>query len=123
MQSGLPFLLPQASREAGPIDLLFWGINLVAFVFSAGIVIAILYLAVKYRRGNPADRSNPPEYNVPIELAWTGIPLLIAIGIFFWSSYVFLVNKQAPKGATEIYVVGKQWMWKIQHPEGRWEMN
>src|SRR5438067_9227915 len=123
MQSGLPFLPPAASREAGPIDLLFWVINLVAFVFSIGIVIAIVYFAVKYRRGNRADRSNPPEYNIPIELAWTGIPLLIAIGLFFWSAFVFLYVRRTPAGAAEIYIVGKQWMWKIQHPEGRWEMN
>jgi cytochrome c oxidase subunit 2 len=123
MQSGLPFMPPAASREAGPIDLLFWAINLVAIVFSVGIVIAIVFLVVKYRRGNPADRSNPPSYGMAIEIAWTGIPLLIAMGIFFWSSAVFLINRHAPAGASEIFVVGKQWMWKIQHPEGRWEMN
>ena len=70
MESGLPFLPPAASREAGPIDLLFWAINLVAILFSVGIVIAIVFLAVKYRRGNRVDRSNPPAYHVPIEIAW-----------------------------------------------------
>jgi len=30
---------------------------------------------------------------------------------------------RAPKGAMEIYVVGKQWMWKVQHTTGQREIN
>jgi cytochrome c oxidase subunit 2 len=69
------------------------------------------------------DRSNPPLENLPIEIAWTGIPLVISIGLFVWSTAVFLENKRMPAGALEIYMVGKQWMWKAQHPQGRWENN
>jgi cytochrome c oxidase subunit 2 len=121
--SGLPFLPPWASTQAGPIDLIIWAINLVAAFFSLIIVVSIVYFSVKYRRGHKVDRSNPPLENLPIEIAWTVIPTVIVIVIFGWSTTVFLANKRMPKGATEISVVGKQWMWKLQHPEGRWEMN
>lgn len=113
----------QASTIAGPVDALFTGVTLVAVLFSLAIAVAIIFLAVKYRRGNKADRSNPPQYNHIIEVAWTGIPLLIALGIFVWSATLYLSFRHIPRDATEIYVVGKQWMWKLQHPEGRWEMN
>jgi cytochrome c oxidase subunit 2 len=58
-----------------------------------------------------------------LELAWSLIPLGIAIGIFTWSSKVFVSMHVAPKDAMEVYVVGKQWMWKIQHPQGNREIN
>jgi cytochrome c oxidase subunit 2 len=87
------------------------------------ICVAIIFLAVKYRRGSKADRSNPPQYALTLELAWTIIPLAISLGLFAWSSIVFFDNIRIPSDAMNINVVGKQWMWKIQHPEGRWEMD
>src|SRR5689334_19200402 len=98
-------------------------ITLTAAFFSVGIFVALVYLAVKYRRGNKVDRSNPPLYNLPIEIVWTGVPLLLAMALYIWSTAGYLVNKRVPAGAMDIYVIGKQWMWKIQHPEGRWENN
>jgi cytochrome c oxidase subunit II len=121
--TGLPFLPPMASAQAGPIDGVIWGINVIAIIFTLIIVVGIVYFSVKYRRGHKVDRSNPPLENLPIEIAWTVIPTVIVMVIYFWSSAVFLANKRMPVGATEISVVGKQWMWKLQHPEGRWEMN
>jgi cytochrome c oxidase subunit 2 len=117
------FIPPQASTAAGPIDLIILAVSIVAAVFSVGIVVAVVYLVVVYRRGRKVDRSNPPLENLPIEIAWTVIPLLIAMGLFVWSTAIFLDFKRIPKGAIEIFVTGKQWMWKMQHPEGRWENN
>jgi len=119
----LPILLASASTVARGIDLLFWAVTLVTVVFSALIAIAIIYFAVKYRRGSKVDRSNAPLHNVPIEVAWTAIPLAIAMAIFASTAVMFFQIKTVPPGAMEIYVTGKQWMWKVQHPEGRWENN
>jgi cytochrome c oxidase subunit II len=121
--TGFPFIPPLASTGAYAIEAIIWAVNIVAAFFSLLIVVAIVYFAVKYRRGHQVDRSNPVIENLPIEIAWTVIPLAIAMGLFVWATAVFLANKRIPSGASEIYVVGKQWMWKLQHPEGRWEMN
>lgn len=121
--SGLPYIPTQASEFARSIDLLLLGLTLVTGFFSVGIAFAVIFFAVKYRRGAKVDRSNPQLYNLPIEIAWTGIPLVIALGLFVWSTAIYLGFKTVPSGAMEVYVVGKQWMWKLQHPEGRWEMN
>jgi cytochrome c oxidase subunit 2 len=43
--------------------------------------------------------------------------------MFGWGSLLFLRNARTPPGSFEIYVVAKQWMWKIQHPEGLREIN
>ncbi len=119
----IPFFPPQASTAAGPIDNLFLGMTVICGIFGVGICIALVYFAVKYRRGNQADRSNAPLYNLPIECLWTFGPLVLLLVIFGWATSVFLSVKRVPPGATQIYVVGKQWMWKLQHPEGRWEMD
>lgn len=112
-----------ASTNAGRIDFVFNVLNAVSVFFTLLVVACIVYFAFKYRRGAKADRSNAPDEGLAIELTWTIIPALICMGIFGLSSYVYLQNVRTPSGALEIYVVGKQWMWKLQHPEGRWAMN
>jgi cytochrome c oxidase subunit 2 len=116
-------LLPQASTAAAPIDWLILAITAITVFFSGGIFIAIIFLAWKYRRGHKVDRSHPPQHNETIEVVWSVIPLLICLGIFIWATTLFMSARRVPPGAMEIYVTGKQWMWKVQHPDGRWENN
>lgn len=123
MQANISLLPEQASTQAGPIDGIFWLLNIVTFIFTALIFIAMMYFVVRYRRGAKVDRSNPPLEHHVLEITWSVIPMIICLVIFGWSTVVYYQNKIVPKDAMEIYVVGKQWMWKLQHPEGRWEMN
>jgi len=116
-------LPPQASTTAGPVDGLFWFLNVITIVFTLLVMAALVTFAVKYRRGARADRSNAPLENLPLEIAWTAIPLLLCFVIFGWGAVIFFHNSRAPKDAMNIYVVGKQWMWKVQQPTGRWEQN
>lgn len=113
----------QASTVAGQIDFVFNVLNAVTIFFSLLIAAALVYLTVKYRRGAPADRTNAPDEGLAIELVWTIIPAIIVFIIFALATVVYLRVARVPQGGMEIYVVGKQWMWKLQHPEGRWEMN
>ncbi len=119
----LQFPAARASTAAPAQDLLFTAVTLVALVFSLGIAVAVVFLAVRYRRGSKVDRSNPPQYNHHIEMAWTFIPLAIALGLFAWAAWLYFIIVRIPPNAMEIHVVGKQWMWKLQHPQGRWENN
>ncbi len=44
--------------------------------------------------------------------------------IFFaWGSLIYFQEARPPKGAMEVYVVGKQWMWKFEHETGQREIN
>ena len=112
-----------ASTSSGQIDFVFNVLNAITIFFTLLIVACIVYFAYKYRRGAVADRSNAPDEGLAVELTWTIIPGIICIGLFALSTYVYLQNVRTPAGAMEIYVVGKQWMWKLQYPEGRWAMN
>jgi cytochrome c oxidase subunit 2 len=83
----------------------------------------ILFFALYYRKGRLVDRTNPLINSRVLEAAWIGGPLFVFLGLFFWSAALYTFEQQAPSSAMEIYVVGKQWMWKVQHPEGRREIN
>ena len=55
------------------------------------------------------------EGSLPLELAWTLIPLGICMIFFAWGSLIYFQEARPPKGAMEVYAVGKQWMWKFEH--------
>ena len=58
-----------------------------------------------------------------LEILWSVIPFGITMVMFGWGASIFFKESRPPDDATQIYVVGKQWMWKIQHPEGKREIN
>ncbi|HKC62012.1 MAG TPA: cytochrome c oxidase subunit II [Pyrinomonadaceae bacterium] len=119
----LPLMPESASTEAHRVDSLFYFLlGLCGFV-ATGVIILIIYFAIKYRRRTEdqlALSSSSPQW---VELSWTIIPLLIFIGIFIWGARVYFALARPPENAIEINVVAKQWMWKFQHPEGQREIN
>lgn len=108
---------------ASKIDLLFWTMVALSAAFAVPISILIVFFAVRYRVGAKVNRSSPPEMNMKIELTWIVIPLCLALGIFTWSASLYLEQGVVPPRAIPIYVVGRQWMWKVQHPTGQREIN
>jgi cytochrome c oxidase subunit 2 len=114
----------EASTVAGPVDSVFIALVVLSAVFALGICIAVVYFAVKYRRGSMADRSNPIHTSMKLELAWSIIPFILGLGIFVWATVIYVKMYSIPKGdAVKVNVVAKQWMWKFQHPNGRREIN
>jgi len=108
---------------AGRVDAVFFAMLGVTVFFTALIYGLLLYFCIKYRSGSKADRSGAVSTSHTIEALWIGIPLVISIVIFVWASRVFFEQYNPPADAAEIYVVGKQWMWYLQHPEGKRETN
>lgn len=113
----------QASSFAPQVDALFYVISALTVFFTVGVMAVVLYLAVKYRAGSKADRSRPINENLFIEIAWSVPPLILGLVIFAWGAVMFVHMRRPPKNALEIFVIGKQWMWHIQHPNGVREMN
>lgn len=116
---------PRAATAAEMIDPVSIVIGLFSLAVSFGVAAAIVYFVVRYHSGRDVDRSGAPRGSLRLEIAWTIIPILIAFGLFAWSSAVFLRVQRPPRnfdGAT-IWVVGKQWMWKFSHESGREEID
>ncbi|HTR81739.1 MAG TPA: cytochrome c oxidase subunit II [Bacteroidota bacterium] len=118
-----PLFPVEASQQARQIDELYVALVIIASIFTAIIFVCLAYFAVRYRKGSRANREMRHPENLKLEIAWTVIPLIISAGIYVWSAKLFFDLHVAPKNAIEIYVVAKQWMWKIEHPEGNREIN
>jgi cytochrome c oxidase subunit 2 len=123
MFTNFPFFPQQASTQAGQVDGIFFFMVAITALFSIGIAAALVAFAVKYRRRSDSEVGVAIHGSLALELLWTIIPLCIAMVMFAWGAKVFFDLYRAPAGAMEIYVVGKQWMWKVQHLDGQREIN
>jgi cytochrome c oxidase subunit 2 len=63
------------------------------------------------------------EGSTLLEATWTIIPLGLFLVMFVWGSVLYFRIYTPPPNAMNIYVVGKQWMWKAEHPGGQHEIN
>jgi cytochrome c oxidase subunit 2 len=123
MFKNLSFFPEAASAQAGQVDAVFFFLVAVTAVFSVLIATLVIVFAVKYHRKNDDEVGVAIHGSLALELLWTVIPFGIAMVMFGWGAKVFFDLSRAPVGATEIYVVGKQWMWKVQHSDGMREIN
>ena len=123
MGKELAFFPTQASTIAPQIDRLYGFLILLSIFFGLLIFGLIFYFSIKYRRQKGNETGSPVGHGVFLEIFWTVIPLLITVVIFVWGALIFYRSRQPPANAMEIFVTGKQWMWKIQHPSGNREIN
>ena len=119
----VPFAPEQASTFAPHVDALYAYLVLITLFFSVTITVLIVFFAVKYRRRNHGEVPRPRHGSMILEVGWTVMPLGIAMTIFLWGASTYFKAYRAPKQALEVYVVGKQWMWKFQHVTGQREIN
>ena len=118
----LPLFPVAASKQAGDIDLLYWFLTVVSAIMTVIIFVAIGYFAYKYRR-RVNVHATQIEGSTALELSWSIAPFLIMLIMFAWGAQLFFAAQQPPRDAMEIFVTGKQWMWKIQYPNGNREIN
>ncbi len=113
----------QASSWATEWQHLFY-FELGIFVFFSVLIFgAIFYFAFKYRR-RTRDEVPPATIDyLPLEITWTVIPAGICVVMFLWGAALFVRNALPPATSTEIFVLGKQWMWEIQYSDGRRDIN
>ena len=123
MWSDLPLFPQRASSVAGRVDELYLFLVAVAGFFSVLIFTLVLVFAIRYRRRSAEERPKAILGSLPLELLWTVVPLCLTMVMFGWGTWLYFRNMRVPAGTMEVYVVGKQWMWKLQHPEGPSEIN
>lgn len=118
MWRDLPLFPQQASTYAGREDALFLFLVAVSVFFVALIFLLILVFAIRYRRRSPDEKARPTRESLALEVIWSVIPLGLTAIMFAWGAHLYFFASRPPANAMEIDVVGKQWMWKFQHPEG-----
>ncbi len=122
MFDNFPLWPDRASTAAGNVDALYIFLLIVSGLMTLLIFTAVVYFAARYRhqQGVPAEQI---EGSIPLELTWSVIPLGVFLAIFFWGAVVYFKGRTPPRDSTEVYVVAKQWMWKLEHAEGQREIN
>jgi cytochrome c oxidase subunit II len=120
----MPPLFPeQASTMAVRVDALYFFLIAIAVFFSLLIAGLIVYFAIKFHRQKPDAVGAPIHGGMALEVTWTVVPLMITMVIFVWGSSVYFAMARPPDETLNVYVVGKQWMWKFQHLDGQREIN
>jgi len=123
MFTNFPFFPQQASEQAASVDALYFFLIAVSAFFTLLVGILVAVFAIKFRRRHDTEVGAAIHGSLALELLWTFIPLGITMVMFVWGAQMFFHMTRAPKGAMEIFVVGKQWMWKAQHMDGAREIN
>ncbi|MBZ5627247.1 MAG: cytochrome c oxidase subunit II [Acidobacteriia bacterium] len=122
MWQTLPLWPARASTLAGRTDALMIFMLAVTGFFTVMIFILILVFALRFRRTRNPIVTHIEGSNA-LEAAWTLIPFGIFMVMFIWSAGIYMTWAQPPPNAEEVFVVGKQWMWKFEHPEGQREID
>jgi cytochrome c oxidase subunit II len=123
MFTNFPFFPQQASEQAATVDALYFFLVAVTGAFAVLIAILVVVFATKFHRRHDDEVGEVIHGSLALELLWTFIPLGITMVMFVWGAQVFFHMTRAPKNAMDIYIVGKQWMWKAQHMDGAHEIN
>ena len=124
MLPNAPVFPPVSSTLASKVDTLFFFTLGVSVLFSVLIVATIAVFIVKYRRRRADETGQEIRGNtLLLELTWSLIPLGLVMLSFFWGASVFFESSRPPADAWSFHVYGKQWMWKVEHPEGKREIN
>jgi cytochrome c oxidase subunit 2 len=112
------------TAHAASVQLLFIGLLATSFLVLILLFFLLLRFAIHYRAGNlTADRNHRIRKSWTFETAWTAATLIAFLGLFVWGAGLYLDLYDVPKDAQSIYIVGKQWMWQVQHPGGQREIN
>ena len=113
----------QASTLAPRVDALYLFLVGMTVVLALAIFSTVIYFAVKYRRRHDEQVGADIRGILLIETAWIAGPLVIVLGIFVWSASLFIAIADVPADTLDVYVVARQWMWKVQHATGQREIN
>ncbi|WP_225934650.1 cytochrome c oxidase subunit II [Cupriavidus sp. EM10] len=117
-------LLPDsASVAASRYDTLMLSLTALLCVVALAVLCVMAGLVIRYREQRQVDRRQPPLSSAPLEIAWAVIPLLVFLGIFAWAARDYTLLARETANAVPVTVVARQWMWKLEHANGKREIN
>ena len=113
------------SGVAGQVDAVFLFIAAITLFFFLLTQGALIWFAIRYRRRKGQGERETPYLtgNRLLETVWVVIPSILVVAIFVYGWVVFRDIRTAPKGADEISVVARQWLYEFRYPDGRSAVN
>lgn len=111
------------SAKAVETDYLILAFTVLTLLLTVPVFLAITWFALRYRDGQEADREPSGIRSNLVEISWMLIPFALTLIFFAWGARLFVHSKNPPPDAMVIEAIGRQWMWKFQHPTGQSEIN
>ncbi|HWG20780.1 MAG TPA: cytochrome c oxidase subunit II [Terracidiphilus sp.] len=113
---------PEASKIAPQMDALFFFMVLISLIGLTVVILLVISFSILYsKKRHPV--AVQIEGSTLLEATWTIIPLGLFLVMFVWGALIYFRVYTPPANAMNIYVVGKQWMWKAEHPGGQHEID
>src|SRR6201996_1639911 len=112
----------EASTIAPYADALYFFLLLITVIGLILVGVLVFGFSIRYRK-EKSPVATQIEGSTLLEATWTIIPLSIFLLVFVWGALLYFRIYDPPPNAMNIYVVGKQWMWKAEHPGGQHEIN
>jgi cytochrome c oxidase subunit 2 len=123
MYNWVPFWPHTAAVSGTVVNNLFIAELALSAVILLTVAGMMLTFSIRYRRGSTASRAGRVEETWHWEIGWTTATLVAFLVLFVWGAPIYIWLYRSPPGDIEIFAVGKQWMWKFQHPGGQREIN
>lgn len=123
MYHWIPFWPDTAAVNAIVVNNLYIAELGVSALILVTVLAMMLTFCIRYRKGSAASRAGRVQKTWHFEIGWTVATLGAFLVLFVWGAAIYIWLYQAPRGDEEVYVVAKQWMWKIEHPGGQREID
>lgn len=111
-----------ASTMSDRVDALYLFLIGVTTAVTVMVLILVLVFIFKYRH-TKHPVAEQVAGSLPLEITWSVVPFVIFMVFFAWGARIYVAEATPPKDSLQIYVIAKQWMWKLQHENGRREIN
>jgi cytochrome c oxidase subunit 2 len=112
----------EASTIAPYADALYFFLLTITVIGLILVATLVFGFSIRYRQSNHPV-AEQVEGSTLLEATWTIIPLALFLVVFVWGALLYFRIYTPPANSMNIYIVGKQWMWKAEHPGGQHEIN
>lgn len=117
--SASTFMPPKGTAVAGEVDKLYGFLLIASTIVFAGLIVALIYFVVKYRRRSPSDKTAYITHNHTLEFLWSFLPFCIFIFVFAWGWMIYHDMRSYPGDALEVHVMAKKWDWRFLYKNGK----
>ena len=123
MYRWIPFWPDTAAVNAIAVNNIYIAELALSGLITLTVVVMLLMFSIKYRRGSTASRANLVQKTWHFEIGWTTATLGLFLILFVYGATMYIWLFNPPPADEEVYVVGKRWMWKAEHPGGQREID
>ena len=107
-----------ASNFTEGVDLAFKVIFGISLFFLVGITTVMLFFVYRYSRKRHPQAIQIKDNNI-LEITWITIPLILVMLMFYYGYVAFAPERNVPKDAIPITVIGKMWVWTFEYEGGK----